>query len=393
MSQLPHIEQERLNDFLLRLVAAQSESTREGEAAKVLGAELEALGFTVEVDDIGNVIGSYAAGSGPTVLFDSHLDTVGVTDPSLWSKAPTGEVVGDRIYGRGTVDMKGPLAACVHGVAAALPQLDRGRVVITGTVAEELAEGPALVHATDRLLPDYVVICEATSRRVALGQRGRAEVLVEVEGQSCHSAHPAAGRNAAEAMADVIVALRRLTVPHHPVLGEGILVLTDVMSRPYPGLSVVPDLCLATFDRRTLPGETEMDVLDPIQRVIDDVCAQHGTKGRASIAVDHYTAYTGTSVDAPNFAPAWIAGEDSPLVSTAVSSLERHGLDHDTGHYAFCTNGSGTAGARGIPTIGYGPGEEHVAHSVDESIAQADLYQGALGYAAMVAGLLTLPTR
>ncbi|MQA06209.1 MAG: YgeY family selenium metabolism-linked hydrolase [Streptosporangiales bacterium] len=387
MSSSASIDYQAVDDLLFRLVGARSYSTEESAAAAVLRDELTRLGFTVEVDDIGNVIGTLRLGDGPTVLLDSHLDTVVVVDPAEWTRKPDGEVVGDRVYGRGTVDMKGPLAACLHGVAA-LRDLDVGTIVVSGSVAEELVEGPALVRVAERVRPDYVVICEATACKVAKGQRGRAEVRIEVEGTSCHSAHPRAGLNAAEVMADVVTALRAIEPPTHPSLGDGILVLTDVLSAPYPGLSVVPERCVATYDRRTLVGETEEDVLAPVRAVVDEVAARWGTTATVGIAADDYTAYTGVQVQAPNFAPAWLTDEDTPIVTAAVDGLQAAGLPAVVGHYKFCTNGSGTAGHLGIPTIGHGPGEEDQAHTVDESIALDDLHAGAQGYAAIVAALL-----
>ena len=387
MSQQYTVDKQEVTDFLLRLVAATSYSTEEADAAKVLTDELIRLGFGVEVDAIGNVIGTLELGDGPTILLDCHLDTVVVVDPAEWTSKPSGEIVDGRVFGRGTVDMKGPMAACVHGVAA-LRGSGIGRIVISGTVAEELVEGPSLVRVAQQVKPDYVVICEATARSIAAGQRGRAEVLVEVEGRSCHSAHPQAGLNAAEVMADVITSLREIKPPVDSILGDGILVLTDVKSHPYPGLSVVPERCFATYDRRTLVGETEEDVLVPVRAVVDEVTARWGTKGMVSIASDDYVSYTGVRVQAPNFAPAWLTEYDSELVTGAVEGLRAAGMDAVIGHYKFCTNGSGTAGQLGIPTIGYGPGEEDQAHTVDESIALDDLHQGALGYTAIVASLL-----
>jgi putative selenium metabolism hydrolase len=382
------VDDRALTDFLLRLVAERSYSTEEAAAAKVLNDELTRLGFEVEVDDLGNVVGTLDMGVGPTVLLDCHLDTVVVSNPGQWTRKPEGEIVNGRLYGRGATDMKGPMAACVHGVAA-LRGLGVGRVIVSGTVAEELVEGPSLVHVAQQVRPDYVVICEASAGQLAIGQRGRAEVLIQIEGVSCHSAHPEAGLNAAEVMADVVTALRAFKPPVHPTLGEGILVLTDLMSHPYPGLSVVPERCMATYDRRTLVGESAEDVLRPIRSVVQEVTARWGTTGSVSIAMDDYTTYTGIRVEAPNFAPAWLAEETSPIVTSAVSGLKNSVIDAVIGHYEFCTNGSGTAGQLGISTIGYGPGDEDQAHTVDESIELNDLYAGARAYAAIVSSLLT----
>jgi hypothetical protein len=106
---------------------------------------MRSLGYRVEVDALGNVVGTLGAGdAGGCVLFDAHMDTVGVTDPAAWKHSLEGEIAGGRLYGRGAMDMKGPLAACVHGVAAARDRLRGGRMVVSATVAEELVKGPAL---------------------------------------------------------------------------------------------------------------------------------------------------------------------------------------------------------------------------------------------------------
>ena len=381
------IDHDALVDFLLRMVGTRSHSTEEGGAATVLADELCGLGFDVEVDELGNVVGTLELGPGPIVLLDCHLDTVVVDGVERWTRDPAGEVAGGRVYGRGTVDMKGPMAACVHGVAA-LRDLEVGTVVVTGTVAEELVEGACLVPVAERVRPDYVVICEPSHGTLAVGQRGRAEVVVDIEGRSCHSAHPEAGVNAADVMADVVVALRDVGPPHDPFLGDGLMVLTDMMSHPYPGLSVVPGRCVATYDRRTLVGESEDDVLVPVRAVVDDVAARWGTRGTVTVATDDFTTYTGVRVQAPNFAAAWRTAEDSRLVTAAVAGLEAVGLPATISHYGFCTNGSGTAGQLGLPTIGYGPGEQDQPHTVDESISLEDLRAAAVGYAGIVSSLL-----
>lgn len=381
-----------LTDLALRLVAAPSLSTEEGAVAALVREELERLDFTVEVDKLGNVTGTLDAGPGPCILLDSHMDTVGVTDRSAWTRDPAGEIADGALYGRGAMDMKGPLAASIHGAAALRETLRAGRVVVSASVCEELAEGPPLLPVLERHEPDRVVICEATDLRLSTAQRGRAEIVVEVDGRPTHSARPDLGVNAAEAMADVIARIREIELPRHGVLGEGILVLTDVISRPFPGLSVVPDRCVATYDRRTLPGESEADVIGPVQAAIDAATAAYGTKGRASIALDRYTTYTGTPVETPNFAPAWEIDREAAIVQVALAALREIGIPAELSHWSFCTNGSGSAGTLGLPTIGFGPGEEGQAHRVDEHIRLDDLHAGARGYTAIVGALLALGT-
>jgi acetylornithine deacetylase/succinyl-diaminopimelate desuccinylase-like protein len=225
------------------------------------------------------------------------------------------------------------------------------------------------------------VICEATALRVAVGQRGRAELTVDVFGRPTHSSRPDLGVNAVDAMADALVAARAIELPEHPALGPAILVPTDVMSRPYPGLSVVPDRCTVTFDRRTLPGETQEDVMAPLRAAVDAAVAPHGATARVTIAVDRFDSYSGAHVEAPNFAPAWFIDPQAEPARTALAALGA-----EPTHWGFCTNGSGTA-ALGIPTIGFGPGDEALAHRVDEYIELDELQAGARGYATLAAAL------
>jgi putative selenium metabolism hydrolase len=378
MSPVTRIDREALERFALQLVETASPSGEEGAVAELVRAEFERLGYAVELDALGNVTGTLDGGGGPCVLFDAHMDTVGVTDPGAWSADPGGELRNGRLYGRGAMDMKGPLAAVVHGAAAAA---EGGRVVVCASIAEEMIEGFATVEVARRVRPDVAVICEATGRRVAVGQRGRAELIVEVRGRPTHSSRPELGVNAVEAMADVLVAARRIELPVHEALGPAILVPTDIVSRPFPALSVVPDLCTVTLDRRTLPGESEDDVVGPLRAAVEAAVAPHGATGTVTIGVDRFDSYTGAPVEAPNFAPAWFTGPDAEPARTALAALgaEPH-------HWAFCTNGSGTA-ALGIPTLGYGPGDETLAHRVDEFIELDELYAGAEGYATLAAAL------
>src|SRR5687767_6902380 len=162
------VDIDALESFVTRLVGTASPSGQEGAVAVLVREELERLGYAVDVDALGTVTGTLDAGPGPCVLLDAHMDTVGVTDPGAWSADPAGERRDGRLYGRGSVDMKGPLAALVHGVAAA--GLRRGRVVVSASIAEEMIEGHATVAVARRVRPDAAVICEPSHRTVVVGQ-------------------------------------------------------------------------------------------------------------------------------------------------------------------------------------------------------------------------------
>jgi putative selenium metabolism hydrolase len=276
----------------------------------------------------------------------------------------------------------------MYGIAALDGRLQRGRIIVSASIAEELVEGTALLEIARRERPDFVIIGEATALNIARGQRGRAEIVIEIHGRPTHSSQPEFGINAADAMVDVVRTLRDLVPPRHATLGAGILVLTDIKSEPYPALSVVPDRCVATFDRRTLPGETEESVLAPVRAAVERALAGSGATATVRIAEDDFDSYSGAHLVAPNFAPAWFFTEDEPIVRRALHGLSAAGINAELSHYAFCTNGSGTAGRLGVPTIGFGPGDEELAHRVDEYIEIADLERAARGYAAIALALL-----
>jgi acetylornithine deacetylase/succinyl-diaminopimelate desuccinylase-like protein len=254
-------------------------------------------------------------------------------------------------------------------------------VVVSASVAEELVEGTAFGHVLERYPAKAVVIGESTDLRLARAQRGRAELLVETRGVPAHSSTPHLGVNAVSKMVEIIPLLCALPMPADELLGGAVLVITDIISQPYPGLSVIPERCRATFDRRTLPGELEEDVLGEVQAIIDALAQEDDTlQASVSIAVDRFTTYNGHDVVAPNFAPAWRMADDAPIVQAGISALTKTGLVPLLSHYAFCTNGSESAGRRGIPTIGFGPGDEAQAHRVDESIDIAHLNASTLVY-------------
>lgn len=385
------IDRDGLRDFLLRLLAARSPATAEEPAVRVLAGELTALGFDVTTDDWGNVIGTLRFGPGPVVLVDCHLDTVEVTDPQQWSHNPWGEVADGVVYGRGTVDMKSALAAVVYGVKALPPGL-RGTVVVAGTVCEELVEGPALGRVLEQVRPDVVVIGEPSGNRLMLGQRGRAEVRIEVIGRSSHSAYPAAGVNAAEVMAEVITAVRDLEFPPHPDPGPAMIALTNLKSEPYPNVSVVPGRCVATYDRRTVLGESAADVLEPLRDLAGRIAARAGARVEVGLASSEFTTWTGVVATAESFAPAWRVPATEWPAAESIRAFEAAGLDPRPGYYQFCTNGSASAGRHAIPTLGFGPGDPGRAHTTDESIDLDDLHLGAYGYSVLLRALLAAET-
>ncbi len=377
-----------------RLIQAPSLSGREEKVVEVAREYWEGQGTgSFTTDSYGNFIATLKGHEpGKVLLFDAHVDTV-AADPSHWTMDPwCGSIRNKRVYGRGASDMKGALAAMMTGAAAFYRRTQgafSGQVSIAGVVHEECFEGVSARLISKSLNPDLVVIGEASQLDLKTGQRGRAEIIVETFGKNAHSANPEKGRNAVYDMAKVIEAFRGITPVEQPELGKGILELTDIKSDPYPGASVVPDHCIATYDRRLLKGETAESVLSPLKEAAEALMASH-PEMRVAVTLSRGKdlCYTGTEISCERFFPAWYFSSGESFVRTALSGLRSAGLDPEITSYSFCTNGSHYAGEAGIPTIGFGPSRENQAHVVDEYVEIEQLEGACRGYQGIMEAFL-----
>jgi putative selenium metabolism hydrolase len=381
------MDEARLIEFARALVRIPSLSGVEEAVVDRILAEMRDLGFDRAWRDAnGSAIGLiHGAAPGPTVLLDGHCDTVGIAAESVWTRDPFGaEVDGGYLYGRGAADMKGALAAMIHAAAGFDRATLTGQVAVSATVLEEVMEGVSLRTVMDAVRPDYVVIGEATELNLNRGGRGRAEIVLETVGRPAHSSSPELGINAVTAMLGVVADVDRLSMPSDPLLGPALMALTDIISDPYPGYSVIPSRCRATYDRRLLPGETAGSVLGNLRM------APHvsGAELHVGLAEGEHRAYTGALLSGPKFFPAWVLPEAHDLVQRALAGLNAAGLNPAIRAYRFCTNGAYSAGQAGVPTIGFGPAGEGDAHVVDERLAITDLLAAAAGYWGIVEALL-----
>lgn len=386
---------EKTINLCSRLIQAKSYSGEESQAAQVVKEAMEELGYDdAEIDSYGNIIGVIRGSrSGAKVLMDGHIDTVPVSSSDRWSFDPFGgEVHGDRIYGRGASDMKGAVAAMVCAASYYAEACGRdfpGEIYVAGVVYEELYEGVSARKISEAVNPDYVIIGEASNLNLKIGQRGRAEIVLETTGRPAHSANPEKGVNAVKKMMKLLAALENCAPVEQKGLGKGILELTDIISDPFPGASVVPARCTATLDRRLLVGETRESVLAPILKEIDRLTAMDKDfSARAFFRGESRTCYTGNEIFAERFFPGWLFDRREAFIQNSYEALCALGLAPSVTNYSFCTNGSHYAGERGIPTIGFGPSLESLAHTVDEYILIEQLIKSAEGYTGLLDALL-----
>jgi putative selenium metabolism hydrolase len=377
--------------FLHDLVRLRSTPGREEQVVLRVVEEMRRLGYDEAfVDEAGNAVGRVGHGGGPALLIDSHVDTIPLHSDGQWTHDPlAGEIAGGRLWGLGACDMKASAAASVHGVAelAASDSLS-GTITVVCSIAEEMMEGAALRRTVEACAPDVVIIGEPTDLCVCHGQRGRAKLEADVLGRACHAGHPTVGINAAEWMAQLISSIARLHHPTHPHLGTRSITCIDVLSEPYPSVSMVPGRCRARFDARFGPEDTGDSL---VALVAEQARAWDGLQDPPGLDVHlfvtEFETYAGRRYAMPEFAPAWYVDPAAPLVRTALRAVQEAGIPPQPATYRFCTNGSLTAGTLGIPTIGFGVGREQDAHTVDESVDLAQLRRGVAGFRSLAAAL------
>jgi putative selenium metabolism hydrolase len=371
--------------FLQELVRAPGIAGDLESVAGVAAQGMRRLGFDeVWQDGTGNVIGRRRGSRpGPRLVFDAHLDTVEVGEREAWLHDPFGgELSQGKIWGRGATDDKGSLAAFSVALASLPREAICGEVFAVGSVGEELIEGAALDAVLDALHPDGVIIGEPTDCRLGIGHKGRTRLVFSIHGKAAHSSSPEVGDNAIDKAVEVVRRVRQIPPIADPLLGKSVMEPIQLISSPYPSASTIPYACQIVFDRRMVRGETRESVIALHQSALEGL--DESTLQIPEVTVE---SYTGQKISKQDFHPAWSVDLDSQWVQLAIQGLESAGIRPVTYGTPFCTNGSGSAGERGLPTIVFGPGSVHLAHVTDEFIEVAELVRSARGFAGLAQAL------
>ncbi|MEB3298066.1 MAG: M20/M25/M40 family metallo-hydrolase [Candidatus Sericytochromatia bacterium] len=391
LSQRRH-ELEALSAALVRVPSFTGAERALAEA--VLGhlADRDLEGGTI--DAAGNVVYHLKGRRpGPCLVLVTHLDTAAPGPSEAWLHDPlAGLVDGPWLHGLGVASCKGAMAAQIEAVAA-LAQLgwNCGDLVLAAVVHSEragcLGSQYLLEHTLPAmgLRPEAVVLGDPTGLAVHLGHRGRAELEIETFGRTSHASVPWLGQNAAYKMMPVLEALEDLqrSLPSHPLLERSTVALTGLVTRPDDG-SRIPDRCVATIDRRYLPGESLDAVVGQIRTILNKVAHRDSAfLGDVRIREEVERTWTGLERSVPRVMAPWLTREDHPVVRRALVALRGVGQEPRLDKWSFGTDGSYAAGALGLPTIGYGPGEEATSHTPGEKVALEAVAQAAVGYAAV----------
>ena len=379
-----HLDRDRLVGRLSELVSTASENPpgEELEVARLVESYCRSMGLDVATHeaerDRPSVVARWSGDSGPTLGYCSHYDVVPAGDVRLWDVDPYGASMSDgRMFGRGTSDAKGPIAAALEAVEI----LRRAGMDLHGTLELELVadeetmgfKGAGYLVDQQIVSPDIAIVGEPTSLRVVRAQRGACWIRITTNGVAAHGSAPERGISAVRHMAELVLRLEE-TLPDitHPVLGGPTVSVGTI--RGGEKVNVIPASCTIEVDRRTVPGESEESVLETLNEAVE-VARKRFPDMDAEIEIMFKS--NPFEVD-----------EDAELVQTVAQSMT-----DVTGREVELVGFRGASDARflfeaGADVVVCGPGDITLAHTARESIDLDELEQGALGYALAFARLL-----
>lgn len=342
---------------------------RERESAHALAKLLEEAGFRTEFYEFGSERTTLVArldgtGEKRPILFTGHLDTVPLGS-TAWKKDPfAGELDGDRLYGRGSSDMKAGVAAMVM-MALRMAKLGdlKGGITLVLTAGEETAcQGARYVVSLGNALPPSgaMVVGEPTGNHPLIGHKGCVRFIIKAEGVTAHASTPTLGDNAIHKAAEAIIELRSFDfgLPPHPILGAPTLNIGTIAG----GMNInsVPDYAQVGIDIRTIPGQDEQDIRARLQRALG-----------ADVKVEYLEGAPGLETD-PN--DAWVC-QVFDVMEVFLKKRPR------PAGATYFTDGSVLAPACGNPPVVIlGPGEAPMAHKTDEYCSVKKLEEAVEAY-------------
>lgn len=339
-------------DLLRRMVETYSPSGREKRLAHLISDELNSQGFEVERDSVGNVIGRMAR-EDPTILLCGHMDTV----PGL---IPV-RIEGDKLYGRGSVDAKAPLAMMIVAASQLAKDGYEGSLAVVGTVDEE-GKGRGIKHLAEANLDhDYAIFGEPTNvRTLTIGYKGNVLLRLACETETGHSSAPWQFQNAIEEAFEIWRHVKNARWPTE-TSGSWFNSVTACMRGIQGGsvASVVPSRCEIQVDFRIPPGIT----VDEFQNRIFALLEEHQTH-REGVHIE---------VEIEDFTPAYVADKTSLLVrALSLTIWEMFGNPAKLVYKTGTGDMNLFAQSTGKPTVTYGPGDSHLDHTGNEHVLIGD---------------------
>lgn len=374
--------------FCQRLIQTPSLSGEEAGVASLAQSEMRRLGYDeVWVDEVGNVIGVMKGAEGPPLLFNAHMDQVDIGERSEWSHDPFGgQIIQGAIWGRGASDTKGAIATQIHAIGRAreMGASFMGDVFVACVVHEETGSW-GTKHLVKHLKAEVAILGEATANQIAIGHRGRTEIIVVIRGKAQHASTAKPAENVLYALASFLERLEHLPLRNDPKLGAAALTPTRCYTDHQSG-NMTPGIVSLHLDWRSLPGDDPEQLLQSLRDILAQVCASDMSY-QVELLSKEVRSYTGLTTALPATAPAYLLDETHPLPRLAKDILkERLHREVETRLWGFATDG-GYLTQAGIPTIGFAPGDERHAHTPHDQVSIAQMNEAFWGYLALASEL------
>jgi len=335
-----------------------SDSPGEGDCARALASILDDWGFTVQLIDGApgrpNVVARIGPADAPALMLNGHLDVVGVE--GMVHEPFAAEVRGNRIYGRGSADMKGGVAAMCAAAAKGASADSARQILVTAVVDEEYESLGMRAMLAAGVNADAAIITEPTRLAICPAHRGFVWIDVAFRGRAAHGSRYDLGVDAITHAGLLLTELESLERtrekgPQHPLLGRGSLHASKIQGGV--GMSTYPETCNLSIERRTLPGESVEKTLEEIT----DACVS--LRSRQA----HFDArVTLSTAQLPSDVPL-----ESPIVNRLRGALEREKLPVRIEGLSAWTDAA-LLNEAGIPTICFGPGDIALAHAAEEFV-------------------------
>jgi acetylornithine deacetylase/succinyl-diaminopimelate desuccinylase-like protein len=249
-------------------------------------------------------------------------------------------------------------------------------------------------HLLERgeLKPAAVILGEATNGDVCVGHRGRAELIVEIQGVAAHASAPERAHNPISMLPAVLSALDQFAreLGADPVLGRATLAPTGI-DTPHRSRNVIPDRVRLVLDWRVLPDTDASRAQELLAEVLRSALPGDSPY-RASVrfATERQVTYTGLVHDRSMFTPGYLLPDEHPIVRAASVAVEvGTGRRPEIRTWTFATDGGHSCGTYHIPTIGFAPGEERFAHTNRERLDLRAAEIAFQAYPALIAGVQT----
>jgi acetylornithine deacetylase len=339
------------------------DSPGEGDCARTLAAVLDDWGFAVQLIDAApgrpNVVARMGPDDAPALMLNGHLDVVGVE--GMVHQPFSADLLSGRIYGRGSADMKGGLAAMCAAAATGTSQRSKRQILVTAVVDEEYESLGMRALLAAGVRAEEAIITEPTKLTICPAHRGFAWFDVELRGRAAHGSRYDVGIDAITHAGLLLAELDRLehtrqAGPRHPLLGRGSLHASKIQGGV--GMSTYPERCNLAIERRTIPGET----VQKATREITDACARV-----KSDRPEFDARVTLSTAQLPSDVPV-----DAPVVRRLAGAVEREGIPVSIEGLSAWTDAA-LLNEAGIPTVCFGPGDIALAHAAEEFVPVHDI--------------------